>query len=658
MINDLYKLSRTLETANISIENWHPDYKELPSGDCYRIWLDDSGNVSGIDLLNRDMINGCRKYGNNQQTYPAFNIAALFRVTDEISLSESLQEKCTVNNWNEKLRKKLARCLSFTIPGVPEDSHVAKLMSITSGLSVDSFRSSIESFFWHELKLSNDIKDILPLLVYKGKPNKTPEEDYGSVSVILDLDNWKQYDYPITNKKTTVQINNWLMVFNDEKLEPEGNEFDAFGAEFKNSTKPTPLPSVRLMSGFEVTLRSMFREQICQFRYKKADDLSYPISGVSRNEIKKALEWICKEENEYITWRKVSANTILIVYPDKLPKISLKLAALLAGGNIDEETRFEIVSQQFIKTLDGTPSEQKPENIQVFALQQIPPALSKRAKVVYTNNFTASKLANSACEWQAGCENIPTLDKVEKIIPFPLQVASFVNNIWKQNGDLANTDKAKVKLMSNHDGIKLLIDDLSKNTVLYFVQGIVTNIIGLVKFIGNVLLSRQYEKKHTDAIGTLMPILGLLLYKNGFRKEMYMEDIAFLIGKILKISDGLHELYCEIKREGQIPPQLAGNAFFISAVETPNKALAQLGIRMSPYISWAKQYRAQGESKSGLAVWYLKMYEESMTALYTKLNENVQFNDYEKAKLFIGYLAELSKKNTDQNVISHMEDEQ
>lgn len=128
-----------------------------------------------------------------------------------------------------------------------------------------------------------------------------------------------------------------------------------------------------------------------------------------------------------------------------------------------------------------------------------------------------------------------------------------------------------------------------------------------------------------------------------------MQDTAYLIGQILKVSDALHSLYCEIKRNGDIPPQLVGNALFLTASETPVKALALLSTRMVPYIAWAKQYRTQKGEESGLAGWYLRQYEVLMTQIHPKLTENMRFKELEKAQLFIGYLAELPKSGIEQS---------
>lgn len=127
-----------------------------------------------------------------------------------------------------------------------------------------------------------------------------------------------------------------------------------------------------------------------------------------------------------------------------------------------------------------------------------------------------------------------------------------------------------------------------------------------------------------------------------------MENAAYLVGQILKISDELHAYYCKIVRDGDIPPQLAGNSMFVTASETPVQALAQLGVRMAPYLAWAKQYRTKNIQEKGkeskIAGWYLRLYADTSNKLHSALSDAARLDDFGKAQIFIGYLASFPKK--------------
>ena len=138
--------------------------------------------------------------------------------------------------------------------------------------------------------------------------------------------------------------------------------------------------------------------------------------------------------------------------------------------------------------------------------------------------------------------------------------------------------------MRYYQGMELLIDTPIPSKLLRIIHGVTVNSLGLILFIGNNLPQKKNPVKDTlkAEIGSLFPLLGLLLYKCNITKEDYMQDTAYLIGQVLKVSDALHTLYCEVKRNGDIPPQLAGNSVFVTASETPAKALALLSAKNEP----------------------------------------------------------------------------
>jgi hypothetical protein len=662
MLNELYKLAETLAENNIQQYSWHIKYKPLPGGDCYRVWLDGNGRVTDVALMDKPLVAVCRKYGNNQQTFPAFNVAPLYRVTSDQGKTyydalikgkepldiERLRKTCVNDNWGDKLLGKIGGCLRKEIPNMPGGSAIFALMRITGTADVAVLRVTLEARVW--ARLSSDVKTYLPLLIFKGNKKKEPKDDTGSLSIMLDIASWEQYGDPITNETSTKQINEWLRASTVKTVTAQSSEsgkYDAFGAAYSDVDES--MPSVRLAPGFEVALRAMFREQVCQYRYSKADDRSFPITQANRDKEKTSLEWIAQADNENKTWRKIDNGAMMFVYPGKLPKIIPRFAELFGGGNEKtekiSEARFENIAKRFIATVNGLPTDQKPENIHMFALQQIPPALSKRAKVVFTRNLTVDGLINAAQEWQSGCANLPDISPFNPITPFPLDVSETANKVWKQDGTRADGKKS-VKLIRYYQGIELLLDAPYEFQLLRILHGLIVHTIGLVQFVGNNLSFGKGAVKDTlrKEVGLLFPLFGLLLYKSGIFKEDYMENSAYLLGQLLKISDGLHELYCEVKRGGDVPPQLAGSSVFVTAAETPLRALALLGTRMQPYISWACQYRTQNQEKSGLANWYLQLHKENATQMKSVLTEDERFNDYKKAQLFIGYLAAFPKK--------------
>lgn len=685
MLNELYSLSATLESKNITVEEWYDDYDELPlvtsKAPCIRIWLANDGSVCGIESISAEHAQSLRKFGKNQGSFPAFNIVPLYRITDKQQISElELIEKentkldldiigtwCVIDNWKKSVVEKINRSLHdfpksmLRLIGNQTEteylliSELARLAADFSNEPDNNFRVALEKCVFSKLQNQEDINLALAMLFYKGNSEKAPKDDVGSLSVILDLFDWEQYNYPVASEHTTKWINTILINSDQANIHCQsmGREKDAFNAPFVAITRP--MPSVKL-SGFEVTLRSMFNGQPSQSRYKQINDGSYPITLKNRSLAKKSLIWLAKREHEGVTWRKVDKNEIVFVYPSKLPEVPPKFASIFGSSQAENpmqtEARFEIIAKEFIKTLMGIPTHEKPDSIQIFAIRKIDKA---RSKVIFSRNCSPEQLINAAENWEIGCSNIPEIDLGERIIPFPLQVARIVNNVWKQNGDLAQ-GQAAVERMKYYQGMELMLDIMQDSMICNYLHILLTNSSGLVKYLGNLAHGesknkdktegKNFEKQKRETV-LLLSVLGLLLDKNDDRKEKYMENMAYLVGQLLKISDELHTLYCKVVRGGDVPPQLAGSALFVTAGEIPHQAITQLSIRMNPYITWAKQYRFKNIKDEGKeswkAAWYLKLYEDAANKLRLALSDSLRFSDFEKAQLFIGYLASFPK---------------
>jgi len=699
MLNELYSLSAALERVNSTVVEWYDDYGELPmvtpKAPCVRIWLAKDGSICGIESLNAELAQSLRKFGNNQGTFPAFNIVPLYRITDKQQISEleriekenaaldldKIKTWCVNDNWKKSVVDKINGSLhDFSLSMLnligehaePEYHLVSELARLSSAFSYEpdnSFRAALEKCVFSKLQKQDDINLALAMLFHKGNPDKAPKDDVGSLSVILDLFDWQQQSgYPVASEHTTKWINTKLMKSDQANIHRQslGSERDALNAPFVAIARP--MPSVKL-SGFEVILRSMFKGHPCQTRYRQIDDGSYPITLKNRSLVKKSLIWLAKNEHENVTWQKVNKNEIVFVYPSKLPEIPPRFASIFGSGQAENsaqtEARFENIAKEFIKTLRGLPTQEKPDSIHIFTIRKMDKA---RSKVIFTRNCSAEQLIQAAESWETGCNNTPKTDLGERIIPFPLHVARIVNNVWKLSGDLAQ-GKTAVERMKYYQGMELLLDIMQESMICNYLHIVLTHSSGLVSYIGNWIHGgskckdkaeeKKLEKlKHETVL--LLSVLGLVLYKLNERKEKYMESMAYLVGQILKISDELHTLYCKVVRGGDVPPQLVGSALFVTASETPNQAIAQLSLRMNPYITWAKQYRFKNittkNEESWRVGWFLGLYEDVADKLYATMMDSTRFGDFDKAQLFIGYLASFPKREFSVTAINYDND--
>jgi len=704
MLNELYSLGQAMQDKGIEAAEWHREYKLLPKvtakAPLIRIWLCEDGTVGNLESLDADLTQRLRKFGNNQGTFPAFNIAPLYRLTDaqQIARLEHMEEDhakldvaalrawCTQGNWRKSLVCKIDNCLHGTArrllesiggQGAGEYGAVRELIWLADGFSEEPgkrFRDALEECAFRKLAAGEDVSAALGLLFYKGKARaRDPEADCGTLSIILDISAWKRYGHPVASEYATAWINSRLLKGEQARSgqAPRGGDADAFGVPL--APLDEPMPSVKL-KGFDVSLRTMFAGQPCQYRYRTVANDSYPIAKENRALVKKSLEWIAEPERENITWKKADQNELVFAYPSRLPKVPVKIASIFgmqARESAAQEDakgaglRFEEIAKELILTLKGMPPEEKPEFVQIFSIRKMDKA---RSKVLFTRCCTPERLIDVAEHWRVGCANVPVVPKVHRLTPYPLQIAYIFNNVWRQDGELANQGKTKVERLKYYQGLELLLDPAQKEGLRYYLNLLLVNSWGLFSYTGNTnhaqygpaqgkenaadtggggaAGNRRPPDTRTRELGLLLSVYGLLLYKAGHLKEEYMEHTAYLVGQILNISDGLHELYCKVVRDGSIPPQLAGNGLLITASETPERALSQLNTRMAPYLGWARQYASKGLEAGKLAGWYLKLYRETMDKLLPQFEPGTRLDDFGKAQLFIGYLASLpgSKK--------------
>ena len=674
MLNELYSLSEALQNAGITPCDWHKNFKQIPKATdkkpCYKISLGGKTEIVDITPLSNVHAEFLRKWEpSNGNSFPAFNIQPLYRITnpERKKLLEKwrkgktpidfvqLQAWCsegTSQNWDDKINAKLERCLN-TIPkefslllgNIPEIYMAVKtLLDGCTAYSANSkiselFRKALECCLLQKLNKGEQVAQLLPFLIYEANPDKSPDKDRGTLSVCLDVAKWKEY--PVVHEKTIVWINECLM--KQQNAATVSTISDAYAQDSTGDDDKLPEVKLPILGG--VKLRAMNKESPCQSRYGTIDAASFRVGNESRRRMKGALEWLGDPKREGLTWGRVDGKELLFAYPSIIPPTPLKIAGCLgASKNNDRTARFEEYAREVVAGLYGLAKPMKEIELQIFSLRKMDKA---RTKVVFHRNYTAQRLADAAAEWQVGCRNIPNITwriwgeekgkwvESQPDIPFPLQIAGCLNQVWKLDG---STNKV-VSTISLTVGIELLLDEqVSIRLIPHLLTVTLQNSKGLLLAMGNLMHKSEVlaNKNEIDRQKQWLPaIVGLLLYKLGIRKENYMNNASYLVGNLLKISDDLHALYCKEVRSSKLPPQLIGNALMVAALESPEQALAQLALRIVPYLGWAKTNNTES---AGLSRHFLKGFSE----IEVKLKEQTlsqRLNNADRAQLLLGYLA-------------------
>lgn len=664
MINELSKLAEAMEKSGVQAQNWHRKYKPIPNiranVPCIRILIND-GKVTGLSAVDEKVGTGLRKYGTNQGSYPCMNLAPLYRITDgeikrklsslcpeDLSLEKISEIKtwCQENNWGRKFQGKYKISMENTtveLTSIIPNFEPIQILIRESNSFLDSsiLHKELENEVFRMLHNKENISLALSVLFYQGKENENAVDHYGSISIALEAPKLIDIERPAISNKFTLAFNEALMSADSSEQNGFGTLcVDAFGVEFEPLEEP--MPEVKLAGGFDVKLRTMFKEQHCQTRYRRIENASYPISPQMRKKLQAALGWLGSAEHKGITWINTDKNEILFAYPATLPEAEISYTRMFKRSE-KRDVAFEEQAKQFITEIyqsikAGTDSHA--EQIQLFILRKID---KSRTKIVYTRQTDPYKLEKLSEAWTTGCMNLPDFVFCQPRVPFPLDTADILNRFWNQKGE-SITDKFKP--VPKYHGMELLMD--SQFSVTADLHCLVEKAMTMGAFLGVKLAKGDLYHPIWDKIKDMLALIGLLLYRESIGKDAYMESLPYLYGQLLKVSDELHALYCKAVRDSDLPTQLVGGSLYQAAAEAPIRTLNLLGQRMNPYILWAKTYRTKNVSEKGKeswkAGWLISLYENIAAELFAAWSTQTRFNDEEKALLFLGYLASFPRK--------------
>jgi hypothetical protein len=168
--------------------------------------------------------------------------------------------------------------------------------------------------------------------------------------------------------------------------------------------------------------------------------------------------------------------------------------------------------------------------------------------------------------------------------------------------------------------------------------------------LGAVRTSREWSSLGDTArwqCAKAVSLLGIFLQQLEHRKDTFMKEPTYQIGRLLALADSLHQSYCKHVRDGKSPSQLIGNALFNTALEQPVFALARLAERLAPYQAWARTFQNDDPASGVGLVKYFLAEIAGCTAAIQLEQLPPRMSDTDKAKLLLGYLADNSKTDSE-----------
>ncbi len=650
--------------------------------------------------------------GSNGECFPCFNFMPFYEMQDEkqsplsaqqknaylkefISVFRSAEESpvnvgpVIFSNRN-KADKKTSKCLgsiaksffSIMIDNENSNNHFIQFREAISKLitssGCESFNRKMLSFLrkniTEELMLQKSTPTIWSILFKKAQND----------DVVLFFDLQDSQDNPLASEKGMRLINaNLLSKKSTVESSNQDRQLDAFGVPVSITELSEKLPEVKLPGTIANTkLRSMSSESKCQMRYGKIDAESFPIGSVNRKSAKIALSWISSPDREGKTWAIAGANELVFAYPKSIPQTPPLLARLLGNGRsastemIPVERRFEQYAQDALnglKTLSEKPSPNT--EIEVFAIKK---ADTARRKIVFYRNYSLANLEAAVDTWLKGSRNIPEIhlrkwppvlkgEKTQKEnkpvsinfqAPLPLKTIELAYTMWSKDGNEKSDPKYRSALLYEgipvFDGLELFLGNnattgLAERMLSFLLQGS----LSLCVESGNIAHKPQINLIGNNRVAayleTTLPLFGILLHKLNKKKEIYMTNAPFLIGKFLNLADGLHAVWCRnVKEKDPLPPQLLGSSLFNSFQVNPVQAFANAALRLKPYLDWAKTNQTKDVA---LARWYVGEFRR-VSAGIEEAGIPVRRSDTDKAEMLLGYLASSGKADNSESTES------
>lgn len=393
----------------------------------------------------------------------------------------------------------------------------------------------------------------------------------------------------------------------------------------------------------------------CHDRYGLIGSAICPVGKQTAEGIYQAAVWITAADRENKTWCKApeargDKNDLLIAYVEQSVAADLSLARVFAEGDeSDKEAVFETAASTLVDALNTKGAVTRDWTCRVLVLHRISKG---QVQVEINRRYSVARIQEALAEWRAGVANTPSISTKlpakargapsESYGPrslYPGEVLRATKSVWIRGGSerqsIAGCGLGRVfDVFLGEGSVQSEAAEELLRTILERSGPL------LVRFGSRADLSPQCRKAAVDAC----TILAICLYRLNKQKEVFMQEAAFLLGRFLSLADTVHLRYCEIKRDGDVPPQLLGNQHLAMAALNPAGALALLCDRLRIYKGWADTDRS---GKAGLAKWAVRQMGEVAAGLTERLPQRA-LEDNEKAEMLLGYLVRGAKSGDEE----------
>lgn len=674
MINELYTLSQCLQRCGIQVGKPHRDIKAPGKSEGFVIGINKKGMPETLEYVSAEKM--AKLWTLRKGKHNSFPFVKLKKPIWGMSFNDPIwgELKKLKRNPIEKINKLQHACKNLKLYKDQKGNLQDISLASWTREQIDHIRCKDEKIdvfveladrFLKVEKTQEDFFRGLSELILKGINDQSVDaaaailigdvkgkEVVCDASLFFDVSDWDgrdKYHYRVAEPEMGKLVSRHL---------PKPSKKDGisvFGSkEWQTDSYPDPtLPAIG-----STYLFSMNEDIPCHIRYGKIASAICPVSPDEVIAMHGALEWIVDGGREGKTWRRIPnikrEQDLLIAYLEEMPESPAELASCISEFDSNEsemkEADYEQRSRAVCDALKGEKGLSRDSKVNILVLTKVDEG---RRQVVLNSSYTVKNIVNSVEQWQIAAKNRPHFlillprkkgegaKLVEPFCPSPAEVMRCLQNQWVRNG-LGKCDVPGVALRTVYDlflGDERIAQETARMILSLVLQRSRQLLIGFAAadHAGNIKDYKDYsiEARRTVLVG--ISVLGIILHKLGIKKEDYMRNAAFNVGKLLAFADSLHAQYCKLqmKRKGDLPPQLIGNAVLPVAFENPDKALVFLGDRLRIYYAWAT--KVQGDEYK-LVKWMMSKMGEISAEL-----ENVAWpsmnDDAAKAQVLLGYLA-------------------
>ncbi|MCF6148367.1 MAG: hypothetical protein E3K37_06880 [Candidatus Kuenenia sp.] len=597
--------------------------------------------------------------------------------TDEPNFQSFIDDGCN-DLWKEDL-KLIGRCLN-ELPNELQHEYLEVDASKPGGYSAykelvrrsglcqpDRFRDEVREIFMKKLQNTGkkEFAEVLFALKKEGKKKGRGKEHEKDFLFLLSIKDWDKPEYGEDRfPPYHCTLQSWMArtfeKHSKNLYKPLGTK-DAFGFDIAGAKEK--YDDVNAAGLGQIKLFAAYEKIPCLTRYGLESSNLFPAGRDAREQARKTLEYILNRKREAITWislRKYeNRNTVAFAYCTKLTNTNV-IKVFDSDEMEGQENVYisEEATKTALKTLEGIAESEPAAEIVIGIIATVDKG---NTKILASRHYPLTYYMSGALRWQEGCTNIPdvvlpSLVKKEKVLRgalpiYPTRAMWLLNSAWRQNGEMITRKQGKQKVpiskrFTSSDALDFLFE--SNETILARVDAGLENIVE--KSIHALIMARlkadldRYGKgekldfKNSDYLHMLSTLYGLLLHKKGIRKENYMNEDVFYLGRFFGVVDELHIQYSLDVRNGDVPLRLIGNDQVSLALQNPLEAFISLNKRLNhPYFSWAKRVKPDTIPRQA-AKDCLKDIAE-ITSRLTETQIPNEIDDAGKAKLLLGYLS-------------------